>query len=348
MLEKFHLCAQTGAVPMNIWPLPRITFRQLSTVREDRPTALITEASAWSNIKSQIDLPLAIQAEPNRVDRGFLESLGQSLPSQIEVIYAIGDDAVIDAAKMIAYVGKRPLVIIPTSFSSDVPFTWTASVRGDKGMEDVDTGAAEEVIINWTTITDANANERGAGIVEVLSSVPALMDWRLAAQKNQTTPETRLSTWAMQVAAALSMQATKLAPQIGQGSAEALRGLLDLMCMSIQMDSVLGHRRASRGTEHWFADVVKAEPHVTHAEKVAAGILFALALHGQDVTQFKTALEQAGLRLNQIAGAEARTAATKLPQYVKDRGLPYSILNEVDSNAISKALEKSTLLGSGN
>jgi glycerol-1-phosphate dehydrogenase [NAD(P)+] len=332
---------------MNVWPLPRITFRQLSTVREDRPTALITELSAWSNIKSQIDLPLAIQAEPTRVDRGFLENLGNNLPSQIGVVYAIGDDHVIDAAKMIAFVGKRPLVIIPTAFSSDVPFTWTASVNGDKGMEDVPTGPAEEVIINWTAITDANAYERGAGIVEVISSVTALLDWQLAANKNQTTPETRLSIWAMQVGAALSMQAMKLAPQIGQGSPEALRGLLDLMCMSIQMDSVLGHRRASRASEHWFADVVKAAPHVTHAEKVAAGILFAAALHGREVAPFKTALEQAGLRLNQIAGSDARTAANKLPQYVKDRGLPYCALHDADSAAISAALEKSTLLANG-
>lgn len=332
---------------MNVWPLPRITFRQLSTVRETRPTAVITTAGDWVNVKSMIELPLMIQAEPNRLDRVFLENLGRQLPTQIGVVYAIGDDEVIDAAKVIAHVGRRPLVIIPTAFSSDVPFRWTASVKGAQGMEDMETATAEEVIINWSIITEANSFERGSGIVEIISSVTALLDWRLAAAKNQTTPDTRLSTWGVQIAASLSMQAVKMAPQIGQGAAEALRALLDLMCMSVQLDSVLGHRRASRATEHAFADVVKTSANVTHAEKVAAGILLASALHGQEVAPLKTALEQAGLRFNLIKAAEARTAANKLVEYARERNLPYSILNETDGPAMQKALEKSTLLSVG-
>lgn len=324
---------------MNIWPLPRITFRQLSTVRESRPTALLTDQAAWANVKPQIELPIEIQAEPSRLDKAYLESLGGGMPSKIGVLYAIGSDTVINAAKVIAAVSKRPLVVVPTAFSSDAPYTSVASVEVKGGHEDYETGAPEEVIINWSIITEATPAERGAGIVEVLSSVTALLDWRLAAAKGQTTPDTRLSSWGMQVAAALSMQAVKSAPAIGQGSAEALRGLLDLICISVQLNSVLGHRRATVGTEHVFADALPASAGASHAEKVAAGILFSLALHAQDGGPLRTALEQAGVRTSALDTAALRAAAERSLSLVGERSVPYCILHESDRAAVLKAVE---------
>lgn len=330
---------------MNIWPLPRITFRELSTVREARPTALITDPAAWATIKRVIELPLAIQCEPPNNERAYLESLGADLPSDIGVVYAVGNGHVIDAAKIVASAGKKPLVIIPTAFCDDCPLTSTASVREKDISKDVETGPAEEVIVDWDTVTDAPSYIRGAGIVDILSIVPALLDWRYASQKNMTTPETRLSAWGMGVAAALASQAIKNASAVGQGSAEALRGLLDLLCMAVQLDNQLGHRRASHGTEHIFADHVKADASVSHAERVAAGILYAAALHGQDVTPLRDALEKAGGRLNVLKAEDIRSAAKTLPDYARSHNLPYTILNDQTStDAVNNALNKSTLI----
>jgi glycerol dehydrogenase len=326
---------------MNVWPLPRITFRQLSTVREDRPVALVTDPADWANIRSLIELPLAIQAEPTRNDKDFLEQLGSTLPSDIGVIYAVGNDFTINIGKVIASQSKRPLVIIPTAFSSDVPFSWNATVTGDKGLEDVAAGAAEEVIINWSIITEANARERGAGIVDVMS---ALSDWRYAQQQNKTTPESRLVPWAMSVAAALAQQAIKSAPAIGQGSPEALRGLLDLICMSVQLDSQLGHRRATRGSEHIFANVVKADPGVSYAERVAAGILFASALHNQDAAPLRAALEAAGIPLGNLKAQDLKQAAKNAAEFSSVHNLPYTILNDQANADMSAVLARSSLL----
>jgi glycerol dehydrogenase-like iron-containing ADH family enzyme len=329
---------------MNIWPLPRISFRQLSTVRESRTTALITDSASWSAIKGLIELPIAIQAEPAKSDKAFLLDLGHKLPTAIEVIYGIGDDKVIDIAKVIAHTAKRPLVVIPTSFASEMSLTATAEVKVGDGVETLTIGAPEEVIINWGLITDATPYHRGAGITEILSIAIALKDWQHAQSKNMTTPETRLNAWAMGVAAALSGQAMKSAAQIGDGSAESLRVLFDIMCTSVQLDNTLGHRRASRGVEHYFADIVKAEPHVIYAEKLAAGILFGAALHKLDTTLFRTAMDQAKVRYNQLSASDIRQAAQRLPGYAKERNLPYTILNDSDSAAIQSALERSALL----
>jgi len=89
---------------------------------------------------------------------------------------------------------------------------------------------------------------------------------------------------------------------------------------------------------------VNADEHVMYAEKVAAGILFAAALHDQDVGKLRDALSKAGVRLNQLSHSAIRTAANKLPDYVQQHKLPYTILNEAEPDAIRKALDTSTLL----
>ncbi len=330
---------------MNVWPLPRITFRELSTVRESRLTALVTHPAAWNTLKSVLELPIAIQAEPSTRDRDLFESLGQGLPADIEVIYAVGDEIIIDAAKMVAYWSKKPLIIIPTAFVSDNPFTWTSEVHEEGITKETVTGPAEEVIVDWDVVGEANSTQRGAAIVDLLSIVTALLDWRYAAQKNKTTPETRLNPWAVGIAASLAGQAIKSAPAIGQGTPEALRTLLDLLCLAVQLDSQLGHRRASHGTEHVFAELVKADQNVTHTERVAAGILYAAALNNQDVTPLRAALTAANIRLDVLKSADIRAAAIALPDYVRQGNLPYSIVNEQTSTEnVKDLLAKSTLI----
>jgi glycerol dehydrogenase-like iron-containing ADH family enzyme len=147
------------------------------------------------------------------------------------------------------------------------------------------------------------------------------------------------------VAAALAQQAMKIAPAIGQGVPEALRTLLDLTCMMVQLDSQLGHRRASHGAEHVFAEMVKADPSISHPEKVAAGILYAAALNGLDVAPLRSALESAAVRLDLLTAANIRAAANGLADYTQQNGLPYGTASDqTDSAAIAAALTKSTLM----
>jgi glycerol dehydrogenase-like iron-containing ADH family enzyme len=329
----------------DVWPLPRITFHELSTVRESRLTALITTPSVWTNVKESISLPVAVQAEPAHPDREFLEKLGTDVHAAVEVIYGVGPDVTLDAAKVIAFQSKKPLVLIPVALSSDAPVSWTAAVRDQGIWTDLPTGPADEVVVDWEIITAAPGMERGAGIVDVLAITTALLDWRVAAQKNKTTPDTRLSPWGVSIAAALAQQAIKIAPAVGQGSPEALRTLLDLICMTVQLDSQLGHRRASHGTEHVFADMVKADPSISHTEKVAAGILYAIALNGQDAGPLRAALAAAGIRLDVLTTTNIQAAANGLADYVQQNSLPYGAASDqTHSAAIAAALAKSTLL----
>jgi glycerol-1-phosphate dehydrogenase [NAD(P)+] len=315
-------------------------------VKETRPTALITSPQAMTAANRKLNLPLVIQAEPNRNDKDFFEYLASNLPSPVQVIYALGHGIVVDAAKIVAQRNNKPLVIVPTAISTDSLFSWTATVRDNDVLTDVDAKPADELIVDFGVIRQTLAHARAAAITDVLAIVTALRDWSYAEQKGKTTPQTKLVQWATGIGASLAAQGIKSAPAMGRGDPEALRTLVDLSCLMVQLDSQLGHRRASQGVEHIFADAVKAEDNVTHAERVGPGILIASALYSKDVASMRTALESAGVRLDRLERAEIRAAVNSLPDYAREHNAPYSILNDLKSNSpeLTQALEKSTLL----
>lgn len=335
---------------MSAWPLPRITFQELSTVEEKRPVALLTSEGVWPVVSDQLALPVVIQAEPDQYRRTLFDYLADNLPTSVQAIYAVGQGASVQAGKVIAARNRKPLIIIPTALDSDMMLTPYTLLEEQAGEESYlvlsEPGPATEIIIDWATIRLAPENQRGAGIVDVLSIVTALLDWRYAAQKGKNPPEQRFSTWAAGVAAGLASQAIKSAAAIGQGHQDALHTLLDLMMMAVQLGNQLGHTRASQGSEHYLAQILTpyTDPGLTHSDLIGPCILFVAALHGQDPAPLRDAMQTAGVRLDQLRPTDFRLALDNLNNHL-DQSFPYSILNDLDpaSDAVTQALLASGL-----
>lgn len=333
---------------MNVWPLPRITFRGLSSIQETRPVALLTQPATWTTLSGLVDLPVVIQAEPDRNDHHLFDYLATRLPSTVEVVYAVGEGIVLDAGKIVAHYNKIPLVIIPDTLDGDGPYTAQASANDGHNIVEVETGPATEVVVDLDLISRAAPEHRAAGLTDVLAIVTALMDWNYASTKNQLTHETRLQPWALGTAAGLVGQALKSAAGMGKGDADSLHTLVDLICVGVSLDNTLGHRRASRGVEHIFAhaitdtnkDLVNYFP-----ECVGAGILLASALHSKDVAGLRTAMEAAGVNLAHVPTDAIRATFNTLPDYARATNAPFTILNDLqsDSNELLQAMGKSTL-----
>ncbi len=317
-----------------IWPLPIIEQRELSSVKESRPTALLTGDRAWKAVGPMLDLPLVVQAEPHTAERKFLEDLAANLPPQAEVVYGIGGGLASDVAKYIAWKRGLPAVVIPTALSVDGFFTALVAVRDQGAVGYETTGPAERVIIDWDVVSSAPPNIRGTGIVEILSIVTGLLDWKYAAEHNKTTPETRFQPWAAALAAGIAQQAFKIAEGVGMGRLDALRNLLDLICTEVQLTNQLEHNRPQEGSEQYFAYAI--EPRVAHgagvpyADLVGPGILISAALHNQDIKPISDTLASAGVRLGQLRPDAILDTIRMLPDYVREHDLPYSIVHDLD------------------
>ncbi|MBK8020701.1 MAG: iron-containing alcohol dehydrogenase [Chloroflexi bacterium] len=320
-----------------IWSLPKIDIQNLTSVQETRPTALLTGRRSWAGVSPLLELPLIVQAEPERVAPDYLDGLANELPPQVKVVYGVGGGMVADCAKYIAFKRGLPAVIIPTALSVDGFFTPIVAARMDDSVHYVETGPAERIIIDWDVIRAAPPYFRGAAIVELLTIVTGILDWKYAAENKKNTPDTRFIPWAAGLMAGIAQQAFKIAKGVGQGELEALSNLLDLICMEVQLTNQMGHTRPQEGSEQYFAYAVepragRGRP-VPYADMVGPGILLAAALHNQDVTPIRETLVNAGIRINQLRLQDIVDTMKTLPQYVRKHDLPFSILNNFEPTA---------------
>lgn len=326
-----------------IWPLPKVTITTLKDVDEKRPAALITSDEAWSQVAHLLNLPLVVQAEPMDTSEDLIDYLADNLPSQVEVIYAVGNGTPVVAGKIVAHRNNLPLILVPLALDTDGLFESFVERMDENGLwRRQDAAPASELLIDWEVITAAPPHLRGAAIVDLLSIVTALLDWRYAARQNRTREDQKFSAWGASVAAGLASQAIKSAAAIGQGKVEALHTLLDLLMISVQLANQLGHDRHQEGTEHYFAFSLRNQgAKATHAELVVPGILITSKLHGQDPGSIRGALQSAGLRLDQVRAADAQLAMNALPNFCATNDFPFGIGHELDpmSDEVKAAMQ---------
>jgi glycerol-1-phosphate dehydrogenase [NAD(P)+] len=290
-----------------------------------------------------------VQAEPTTTEQSFLDSLVANMPEQVEVVYAVGGGLVSDVAKYLGSKRNLPVVIIPTILSVDGFFTALAAVRKGGTISYETTGPAEKVILDWDVIAAAPRHLRGAAIVELLTIVTGLLDWQYAAKLNKNTQEERFIPWAASVMAGIAQQAFKIADGVGEGKPDALESLVDLVCMEVQLTNQLGHNRPQEGSEQYFAYAYesrsrRARP-LPYADLVGPGILVASVLHKQNVQSIRDTLIKAGVRLGQLAPDEIVATVRDLPNYVRQHGLSYTVLNDLNPNSeeVNRILETTGL-----
>lgn len=328
--------------PKTIWSLPKLQYASLSEWVEERPVALITSPSIWDTLGSQLDLPIIVQAEPERTDSDFLDYLSENVPSIVEAVYVVGSGHLVTIGKIVAHANELPLVIVPTELDSDQFLEAHVEILSENILTTIYTGAAEQVVIDWDIIANAAPSARAGLVADMLAVVTGLLDWRYAAKQKRTLPEHTFVPWVAGVSANLASETIKAAEAIGKGEVEALKKLLNLASISVQLANQLGHARQQEGTEHYFAYALeKQNVQATHAECLGPGILLTSALHNQDPSALRDAMTKSGLELGKLRPADIQLALTDLPLIANGNDLPYAIAHEVDpySEQVQKALE---------
>lgn len=334
-------------MPSVIWSLPKVTFTSIADIEEKRPVGLITSPETWAELGDSLKLPIVVQAEPDSTDQSYLKSLAANLPGQVKAVYAVGTGDCVTAAKVVASDNNVPLVIVPDALDSDEIFESHVVLPSEGLLNRITTGSAEQVFIDWDVIQNAPPEKRAAAIVDVLAIITALLDWRHAGRENRNTPEQKFLPWVAFAAGQLATQAVKSSEAVGNGDPEALRTLLNLVMMSVQLAHQLGHDRHEEGTEHYFAFSMENQGvKATHAELVGAGILFATALHGNDPGSLRDALTNAGINVDGLRASDIRFAINDLPNFVVVNDLPYALAHDLDpmSTRVADALDKAGIL----
>ncbi|MPY94672.1 MAG: iron-containing alcohol dehydrogenase [Acidimicrobiia bacterium] len=268
---------------------------------------------------------------------------GSDVVGDAEVVVGIGGGLALDTAKYVALQRGLPLVLVPTALSSIAPFTTEVGRRvrrqtvwaGDVGGR---------TVVDLDLLATAPPERNRAGAADVIATISATWDWRLAHARDKGLP----------FSGRLDEIGQRCRRELGEGRdaiAHARREGLDLLARLLadlgEACTVSGHRRLVDGSEHTFVQAYEhrlGQPR-RYGELVGLGTVAMATLQGwygvsaggvadpdgaiELLTGCKVASNphQLGLDEGTFRGLLRHAVRFHVGEF-----LPWSVLNEADLN----------------
>jgi glycerol-1-phosphate dehydrogenase [NAD(P)+] len=269
-----------------------------------------------------------------------------------DIVVGIGGGKPLDLAKVVAYISRKPLVIIPTSASHDGIASPYISYVLNKKLSEYGKVAVSPLAILADTKIILGAPPRllRAGIGDLLGKAVSLRDWALA---HRVKGEDYSEYAAILARASYEIVARNAAKISGFKREEDVRTLVkSLIGCGVAM-GIAGSSRPCSGSEHLFAHAIELRAEeaglrdIVHGELVALGAIVMAYLHGMNWRKLKEVVKSAGLPIRlKEAGVDRDLAIQALTMAHKLRPDRYTILGEsgLSREAAERALEDTGLV----
>lgn len=314
---------------LNVYPVPELVYLPVREWQEEDVVIVIKEEAAWQRVQpDSLDWDIGVALDAPLASEDAYKKLLKRADGMGEIIYAVGGARAVDAAKYVAESMDLALICVPTALSSDAFWMWSSSVRDNGLSVPLETIPPEIMLLDMEMLAGADEQERAAGIADVLSISTACHDWLLAEQRAKNSADEKYTVALAAIAKTLLQNAQDCAEAAGAGDPEGLRALVNALTMTVQLNNLSFHSRASEGSEHQFAwlaeslDIGNVRP---HAHYLAPAILLMAEKQGQDATALRKALLAARVPLNALPQELIDRTLKELPAFVAKHELPYSI-----------------------
>ncbi len=164
-------------------------------------------------------------------------------------VVGIGGGLALDTAKYVGLKCGKDVVLIPTALSSLAPFTTEIARRIRRQITWIG-DISPRVVLDWPLLAKAPAARNRAGAAEVVATLSASWDWRLADARDKGLPA---SARALAATGALRSRLGDAADDIRAASPDGLAALAGLLEDLATLITDVGHRRMVDGSEHTFA-----------------------------------------------------------------------------------------------
>lgn len=309
--------------------------------------SLITQAEPLAEIDPAW---LSTAAATRLVDSLAIDALDQlvtDLPRGGATIVGLGGGMALDAAKWCAWRTKRPLVLVPGVLSVDAAVTNTIAVREAGGVVYRGFVVADAIVLDPELVTRAPARLNRAGIGDLLSIHTGLHDWRLGAAAGKLAYDDAIAA----AAAAVLDRIEALAPEIGAVTDAGLEGVLRAYAEVNALCLRAGHSGPEEGSEHYFGyrlEQVTGRSFV-HGELIGLGTILMATLQRNDPSRPRAILEACRLDWSPAAlgidRSAVREALLSLPGFVREQGLPYSVIQQADLGPVAVDVLLAEVLG---
>jgi glycerol-1-phosphate dehydrogenase [NAD(P)+] len=323
-----HVVVGSGALS----ELPRIVS---AFAVPGRPIAVISGPNVWrlcgGKLREQLESLKGVEYsvfEAREATIGFAERLAKEV---IEVgpglIVGFGGGKSVDLAKYAALRSGARMVSVPTSPSHDGIASPFASLKGTERPYSIKTVTPIAIVADIDIMASAPLRLIRAGAGDLIAKLTAVRDWKLAHKlKGEYYGE-----YAAKLALLSAKHAIEYAGQIGKGSKEGVRVLVEGLVSSGVAMCIAGSTRPASGSEHLFAHALEmlAPGAALHGEEVALGTIMMMYLHGGNWRKVKLTLKKLGLPTKaRELGLDDSLVVKALTMAHKVRPERYTILGE--------------------
>ncbi len=293
------------------------------------PWVALTQPEPWERLGPTLPVEPVQIIWAGDLRPTHLDGLVADLPEGAALV-GIGGGSAMDTAKWLHHRTGRTLIQVPSLPSVDACFTRMTALRDAGGVRYEGDSVPEVVIVDFDLIWSAPRALVAGGIGDVLSCHTGLHDWALGAAVGRDAPWDEA---AADRAREYLDDLEELAPLLADGDDRGIRMLMECHRDIGWLCHELGHARFEEGSEHFWA---YAFEHVTgrtimHGELVTLGVLVMSALQGNDPDRPRRIADAAGTRTNLdelgVEWSEVEAALIRLPSFVEEQGLWYSVAN---------------------
>lgn len=293
--------------------------------------ALLSQPEPYAGLPAEVAKRVTTTAMIGSLRAEDLDDLVASLPP-VDLILGIGGGMTLDAAKYAAWKREIPLVLAPSVVSVDAAVTNTVAVRRDGVVTYEGFIVAQSIVADLTLISAAPARVNRAGVGDLLSIHTALRDWRLGAEAGTILFDPVVGREAEIVLENIY----GLADEVAQRTDAALEGILRAYATVNALCLRVGHSGPEEGSEHYLGYRLEALTgrSFIHGELIGLGAVLMSRLQRNAPGRVIEFLDRCGVAWRpadqSLDRATLSEALRGLCSFVRDAGLPHSIIDEAD------------------
>ncbi|HHV08835.1 MAG TPA: sn-glycerol-1-phosphate dehydrogenase [Clostridiales bacterium] len=270
---------------------------------------------------------LELEGSDIHADDRQVEWVQKRLPSDADVLVAVGSGTIHDITRYMAQERSIPFISVPTAASVD-GFVSTVAAMTWQGMKRTIPAVAPVYVLADTDIfAFAPYRLTASGISDLMGKYTALLDWRVSSIVTGEFFCEQINQLELEALGEVEAVLDKIRMQ-DKESMEKLMYALILSGLAMQM---MGNSRPASGAEHhvahfWEMEILNDKLDALHGEKVSIGLLLCL----EHYERLKQAITSGQCRVNGHSGFETEI----LMQTFGKKGLYEGVLEENGQNIL--------------